>query len=86
MTMELERSFKLPQIFPFGTVQREDIISCHSQSSLRQSAVTCERYQIHLLEYAWAEDVPKVRVDPIQSKMKEQKRNKQKISDQWISF
>lgn len=79
MTTELEpASLKRPQIVPLETVPREDTISRRSQSSLRPCGVTSGRLLIHLLECTWAEEVPKVRVDPIQSYMKEQKRNMRK--------
>lgn len=86
MTTELGPvSLKRPQIVPLETVPREDTISRRGQSSLRPCDVTSGRSRVHLFECARAEEVPKVRVDPIQSYMKEQKRNMRKALERRVS-
>lgn len=86
MTTELGPvSLKRPQIVPLETVPREDTISRRGQSSLRPCDVTSGRSRVHLFECAWAEEVPKVRVDPIQSYVKEQKRNMRKALERRVS-
>ena len=65
---------------PSGTGPTADPVSQCSPSSPRPRAGARERYQVRLLEQAWAEEAPKVRADPIRSPMKRQKKTSKDVS------